>query len=74
MASHKCRECDIVYDNNPRRCRECGNTILTPVSDKPKKKVLGVDLTDSELTEEQIRGENIKTDDTKFLDKLRFWK
>jgi len=68
MGNHKCRECDKIFTDNPRRCDECGNSILTPTKEQPVEEK----IEDSDLTEEQLKGKNVaeenKTLSQKFKD------
>ena len=67
MAKHECRECEKIFDDNPRRCDECGNTILTPVTEEPEVKKFGDDLSKEEIMGEHINEEKSITDRIKGL-------
>lgn len=34
MAKWKCDQCGNVHRRNPKQCRSCGHTVLSPVSDE----------------------------------------
>ena len=51
----KCKQCGTVHTQNPAQCRQCGNEILTPMSDAELERQTESTAAPDAMDSEEIR-------------------